>query len=185
MGSTATFLVASFRLPATVPEPPPMKLIFVPHRLFIKLTLQRAKGCGRPRTSEQVFPEAMSQSRTAECGGLGPGKGPGGHRVESCPAGGVPGGRVPGGCPAPPAPSAAGSAPPGLWPRSWCTSWPGGASHSCSASCLEGAWGWASWAWQRRRSPAAAATAPWCPWGPSWSCLRPCAGDKGPEANAA
>lgn len=65
---------------------------------------------------------------------------------------------------------AVGFALPRPWPRSWCISLPSEAFHFCSASCLEGEWGWVSSAWRRHCWRSAASSAPWCLWRSFWSC---------------
>lgn len=181
-GLQSHLLMASSWLPAAVSQPPPTKLPFMPHKLVVKLTLQHAQGCRRPVTSEQISWSDESQSHTRGCGGLGQAKEPGSHWVQSCLAGGVLGGRVPECFPEQPLPLAAGFAPPRPWPRSWCTSLPGEASRFCSASYLEGEWGWASSAWQRRCWRCVASTAPWSLWTSSWACLSSWEGrERGPR----
>lgn len=52
--------MASVWLPAAVPEPPPVKRKCIPHKLFIKLTVEHAKGCQQPVASEQGLPWVMT-----------------------------------------------------------------------------------------------------------------------------
>lgn len=66
-------------------------------------------------------------------------------------------------------PTADRSGSPAAAPGSWCSAWPGVGFRSCSASSLEGGWGWACGALRRRRSRCAGASVPWCWWTPSWS----------------
>lgn len=155
-------------------------------QVIIKSALEHAKVCPQAVTSEQVLPwEMTAKSHTKECGGLGQVKEPGSSQAESCPpdlAGGVLEGRAPECSPEQALPSVAGFAPPRPWPRSWYTSLLGEAFHFCSAFCLEGEWGWASSAWQRRCWHSAASTAPWYLWRSSWSCLSSWDGKrKGPQ----
>ena len=144
----------------------------MPHKWFFMLTLILAK---RLLTASDFWTSAAwghnSQSPTImERGGLSRVMEPGSYQGESCLAGGVLGGRGPECFPERPRLFAVGSALPRPSPGSWYTSWPGEVFHFCSASCLEGEWGWASSAWQRHCWRSAASTAPWCSWRSFWSC---------------